>query len=1412
MAELLGYHNSLWKPIMEFTHKGEPEEFTLQPGKYLLVCSGAKGGSSYRYSNMKSYGGVSYGILNLKEPSAFYAVVGGDGEDYTPKNTSTSAKGGYNGGGDGGLGYAGYENGPGGGGASDIRLTLNDEIVYPSGTARLPDEYQEVEYIECDYGSYINTGYIHKSNTTVEWIGEAVTQLKTTEILFGSRKSYGYNQLWFQSTNGSTNSAAYGCGTTDEHINNFPFNKKVKIVANGSTCSWYVGDNLDEFGSSITVNSSMQDGVCPLFLFSMADNSTVPNSKYNAAGKLYSFKIFEDGELVHDFVPCYTQANPEVVGLYDIFANEFVEASGKFNIKKFPTKSLLSRIIVAGGGGGFQSTDYINYSANGGGAFGGCIISGSKDPNNYKYPTQTDGYSFGQGMTPNKKTNKPNYGAEGAGGGGGGWFGGYSSGSDNCEYSSCNGGGGSGYVYTEASYKPYEGTDIISPDYYLTDTTLTCGQSVESSIKIYIRTIAPNVGDTIEFPNVCRTEEIGLFSGTYEIECYGGDGGIRSDINRAARGGYVRGTLNNTKYRKIFVTVGGSGISGGISPPFPDNYNPSMSFNGGGNPGVMNDYRSCAGGGASDVRLDVNDLYHRIIVAGGGGAQGSSSDYGGAGGGETGEAATGRYGTTPGPGTQSGTPQNTTYPTVNGSFGKGGNGVCASGGFGGAGGGGWFGGSGTYPDGSGDDDRGGCGGSGYVYNELSYKPDEYEINDPADYLSDTYMLTGGNSLPQGMSKIVITCNDIQSIRFLAYDNEGYKFFNNETNSWEYFYATELTPEIFEEYGALNATTDQGLLNEYTIYAYNDINYTDKISIYVSPYKQLRIKAYTGTNMMADKLSIDADYNEDLCQINTIGRRVGTGDDAKLMIDMYVNNKPRGEIIDIYCVHTLSVTRSVSKANRYIKPVDPNHKYEPESGSGVLSYESGIDYSTGSRVMDPDTGREYDVIASYTSKSIKEDLRENYIKPKKKYLLKVGSSSDKQLSYRNFLGTYGDETIDTIYCRLSAINRRTLYLLMDCVSSSGTKFVRIKAVNMITSKTRLIADLPWDSLGSDYHGGFLVDDNYGYVSHSEQVGSSNGYRRIFRFSLTNPADIKLFQFAVNERRYRFESFGKMVWKDKNTIMLDTYNGCVEFNTITRLFTEHYYSTKSNNRRDFCVGKRYFISNINANSTSSYVYDMIDDLWYDLANTFFTLPVNAPSATTYDDDNSQFIFVQTGYITFVDEETMTIVKSVPTSWGVPKSVHYTNGYVFITINDSPLMWIFDIKNNRFDGFYLDWSMGGLSETTITRPSVFKGYFFQPYWTLLVFTFQGAAKYNFGGKYSQYQILYNKASITNLSYDENFVTVYDDFVEVHDGSIQKETVEDSVGDGYQITHASFNKNEYSEFINLRANTVPIDEPVVE
>jgi len=235
---------------------------------------------------------------------------------------------------------------------------------------------------------------------------------------------------------------------------------------------------------------------------------------------------------------------------------------------------------------------------------------------------------------------------------------------------------------------------------------------------------------------VVRSSEVNveLCNGTYRLELWGAQGG-----NQGGIGGYTAGDITLTGTEELYFYVGGSGTLG------------SAGFNGGGSAGNT----AGGGGGATDIRINEDSLYARVIVAGGGGGAGRDSCAIGAIGGGTdanGGIEQGTCGIQGGGGSQTTGGVVGTYKSVSGinegTFGFGGNARDAS--FdGGAGGGGWYGGGAGV---SSSWSTGGGAGSSFAYSEESraYVPSEYLLS--SNYYLTNVSILKGNDKDAPMNK------------------------------------------------------------------------------------------------------------------------------------------------------------------------------------------------------------------------------------------------------------------------------------------------------------------------------------------------------------------------------------------------------------------------------------------------------------------------------------------------------------------------------------------------------------------------------------------------------------------------------------------------------------------------------------
>lgn len=150
--------------------------------------------------------------------------------------------------------------------------------------------------------------------------------------------------------------------------------------------------------------------------------------------------------------------------------------------------SLNARVIVAGGGGGSASVNALT-TKYGGGETGGSPTAAYAGK---QTAAGTNG-SFGKGGA--ATTSKTNY-KYGSGGGGGGWYGGgaYNDADDNTTAFRNYNGGGSGYVYTEATAKNYPNC-LLNSTYYLQDAQTIAGNSTIPAKLNTTETATGNTGD-----------------------------------------------------------------------------------------------------------------------------------------------------------------------------------------------------------------------------------------------------------------------------------------------------------------------------------------------------------------------------------------------------------------------------------------------------------------------------------------------------------------------------------------------------------------------------------------------------------------------------------------------------------------------------------------------------------------------------------------------------------------------------------------------------------------------------------------------------------------------------------------------------------------------------------------------------
>ena len=203
--------------------------------------------------------------------------------------------------------------------------------------SRLPQGYQEVEYIESSGTQYIDTGYKPTSNNLRVVCDFEYTADHSASSVFGSESSGKYSivpwgapefyvgsstQLLAQTTALNTKYAL------DAHANA----GTLTVSLNGTTNSAsYSGSILTTVNMGIFCN--IVAGVASQF----------------CSMKLYAMYIYDNSNLVRDFVPCYRKSD-NVAGLYDLVNNVFYTnaGSGVFAVGADSNKRAVATIIPGG--------------------------------------------------------------------------------------------------------------------------------------------------------------------------------------------------------------------------------------------------------------------------------------------------------------------------------------------------------------------------------------------------------------------------------------------------------------------------------------------------------------------------------------------------------------------------------------------------------------------------------------------------------------------------------------------------------------------------------------------------------------------------------------------------------------------------------------------------------------------------------------------------------------------------------------------------------------------------------------------------------------------------------------------------------------------------------------------------------
>ena len=191
----------------------------------------------------------------------------------------------------------------------------------------LPEEYQEVEYLESSGSQYIDTGHVFTGKTTFD-LDILETQHGNSEwcMFIGTRTSSGTTHMLMNCNTTGFIGGDYGTagsafqGSSSNMLNNLAH---IETRIESSNYKVYLSNGV----YATTPYQEFTTGLNGyLFGFNVGGNAHMREAHF----RIYDCKIYEDGVLVRDFVPCYKKEN-NVAGFYDMENNVFYPNNGNGN-------------------------------------------------------------------------------------------------------------------------------------------------------------------------------------------------------------------------------------------------------------------------------------------------------------------------------------------------------------------------------------------------------------------------------------------------------------------------------------------------------------------------------------------------------------------------------------------------------------------------------------------------------------------------------------------------------------------------------------------------------------------------------------------------------------------------------------------------------------------------------------------------------------------------------------------------------------------------------------------------------------------------------------------------------------------------------------------------------------------------
>lgn len=196
----------------------------------------------------------------------------------------------------------------------------------------LPSGYKRLEYIKSSSDQYIDTGFKPNQDTRVvaRLSFDAITS-GTSSYVFGAGTS---ERSWMYELSSGSSKLRFTYGTNEMHAT-FPSAKPFTVDFNKNVIT------VD--GTAYTMAAATFTGTYNMYIFDTNRGKAyreVPNVT------LYSFRIYDNGTLVRDFIPCKNSSG--TIGLWDDVNSVFYQNAGSGTFTAGPEIQGTHKVLIEG--------------------------------------------------------------------------------------------------------------------------------------------------------------------------------------------------------------------------------------------------------------------------------------------------------------------------------------------------------------------------------------------------------------------------------------------------------------------------------------------------------------------------------------------------------------------------------------------------------------------------------------------------------------------------------------------------------------------------------------------------------------------------------------------------------------------------------------------------------------------------------------------------------------------------------------------------------------------------------------------------------------------------------------------------------------------------------------------------------